>query len=167
MLSRMSRPALTPHTRTGTKEILREIGFVRSRGYSLSDEELEIGLRSIAVPVRNGRGELIAAMSLSVGTSRMSREQVIERLLPELGVGAPHVRLAALGCRRAAQRPLEDPSPAADRRVARPQKRPKYSRRWNSSSAPARAWRSHSEVFAASRIRHSSGQVRCGSRHRA
>ena len=63
---------------------MREIALVRSNGYAASDEELEIGLRSLAVPVRTGRGELIAAMSLSVSTSRMTRDQMIERLLPEL-----------------------------------------------------------------------------------
>jgi IclR family pca regulon transcriptional regulator len=84
ILNRMSRPALTPHTRTGMKEIIKEIARVRTHGYAISDEELEIGLRSVAVPIRNGRGELVAAMSLSVSTARMTREQVVEQLVPEL-----------------------------------------------------------------------------------
>jgi IclR family pca regulon transcriptional regulator len=84
ILNRMSRPALTPHTRTAMRDIIREIALVRTHGYAISDEELEIGLRSIAVPIRNGRGELIAAMSLSVATSRMTLEQMIEQLVPEL-----------------------------------------------------------------------------------
>lgn len=84
ILNRMSRPALTPHTRTSVTEILKEIERVHSRGYAISDEELEIGLRSIAVPIRTGKGELIAAMSLSVATNRMTREQIVGQLLPEL-----------------------------------------------------------------------------------
>jgi len=84
ILNRMSRPSFTPHTRTGVREILREIQFVRSQGYSISDQELELGLRSIAVPIRNARGELLAAMSLSVATSRMTCEQIVEAMLPEL-----------------------------------------------------------------------------------
>jgi IclR family pca regulon transcriptional regulator len=84
MLNRMSRPALTPHTRTAMTGIMKEIARVRTHGYAISDEELEIGLRSIAVPIRTGRGELIAAMSLAVATSRMTREQMIENLVPEL-----------------------------------------------------------------------------------
>ncbi|MFC5497662.1 IclR family transcriptional regulator C-terminal domain-containing protein [Caenimonas terrae] len=84
MLNRMSRPALTPRTRTGMREILREIALVRTRGYAISDEELELGLRSVAVPIRNGRGELVAAMSLSVATSRMTRDQLVDKLVPEL-----------------------------------------------------------------------------------
>jgi IclR family pca regulon transcriptional regulator len=84
MLNRMTRPVLTPHTRTSVREIMDQVAQVRTKGYALSDQELEIGLRSIAVPIRNGRGELIAALSLAVATSRMTREQVIEQLLPEM-----------------------------------------------------------------------------------
>ena len=36
------------------------------------------------MPIRTGRGELIAALSLSVSTSRMSRDDVVDKLLPEL-----------------------------------------------------------------------------------
>lgn len=84
ILNRMTRPALTPRTRTGLREILQEIDRVRTQGYAVCDEELEIGLRSFAVPIRTGRGELVAALSLSVSTSRMSRDEAIDKLLPEL-----------------------------------------------------------------------------------
>ncbi|MES2784627.1 MAG: IclR family transcriptional regulator C-terminal domain-containing protein, partial [Pseudomonadota bacterium] len=84
ILNRMSRPTLTPHTQTRVQSVLDEISLVQTRGYSINDEELELGLRSIAVPIRNGQGELIAAMSLSVSTSRMTRQEVVDRLLPEL-----------------------------------------------------------------------------------
>jgi len=84
MFNRMARPPVTPHTRTKLADVLREIAFVKTHGYAVCDQELEIGLRSIAVPVRTGSGELIAAMSLSVATSRMSREEVVTKLLPEL-----------------------------------------------------------------------------------
>jgi IclR family pca regulon transcriptional regulator len=57
---------------------------VHTQGYAISDEELEIGLRSIAVPIRNAAGEMIAALSLSVSTSRMTRASIVEKLLPEL-----------------------------------------------------------------------------------
>ncbi|MDO8768931.1 MAG: IclR family transcriptional regulator C-terminal domain-containing protein [Burkholderiaceae bacterium] len=46
----------------------------------------EIGLRSVAVPIRNGQRDLVAAMSLSVATSRISPDEVIEKLLQELEV---------------------------------------------------------------------------------
>ena len=94
MLNRMARPALTPHTLTTITSIMKEIEFVGRHGYAIIDEELEIGIRSIAVPIRNARGEMVAAMSLSVSTSRMTREGVVEHLLPELERARRH--LAAL-----------------------------------------------------------------------
>jgi IclR family pca regulon transcriptional regulator len=91
MLNRMALPALTPHTRTTTSSIMKEIEFVGRHGYAIIDEELEIGIRSIAVPICNARGEMIAAMSLSVATSRMTREGVVEHLLPELEAARRHL----------------------------------------------------------------------------
>ncbi|MFA7556221.1 MAG: IclR family transcriptional regulator C-terminal domain-containing protein [Hydrogenophaga sp.] len=90
LLNRMARPAFTPHTLTSMKDVLREIHLVQKRGYAISDEELEIGLRSIAVPVRNAAGDVIAALSLSVLTSRMTREAVIDELLPEMETARRH-----------------------------------------------------------------------------
>lgn len=84
LLNRMVRPSLTPHTRTGLREIFQEIEHVRAHGYAICDEELEIGLRSVAVPVRTGRGELIAALSLSMKTSRMGRDEMVDKFLPEM-----------------------------------------------------------------------------------
>lgn len=84
LLNRSSRPALTPHTITGLRAILQEIEGARRQGYVIVEEELEIGLRSVAVPIRTGRGDLVAALSLSVSTARMNREQIVDKLLPEL-----------------------------------------------------------------------------------
>ncbi len=84
LLNRMSRPALTPRTRTGLRDIQQEIDRARQQGYAIVDEELEIGLRSIAVPLRTGHGELVAALSLSVTTHRMTPEAMIDKLLPEM-----------------------------------------------------------------------------------
>jgi len=84
ILNRMMRPALTPRTRTTLAEVLHQVQQAQAHGYAICDEELEIGLRSIAVPVRNAQGDLLAAMSLSVATSRMTRSELIDDLLPEL-----------------------------------------------------------------------------------
>jgi IclR family pca regulon transcriptional regulator len=80
----VTRKALTPHTKPDMAAILDEVRWVRRHGYSMNDQELELGLRSIAVPVRNSSGALIAAISLSVSASRMSSDEVIKKLLPEL-----------------------------------------------------------------------------------
>ena len=86
ILNRMSRPSLTPHTLTSMSDVLGEIERAHIQGHALCDEELEIGLRSIAVPIRNAQGMLIAAMSLSVSVHRMTREQMLCKLLPELEI---------------------------------------------------------------------------------
>ena len=61
---------------------------MRARGYALNDEELEIGLRTIAVPVPNSRGEVNLAMSVSVHSARMSAAQMVHKVLPVLQVGS-------------------------------------------------------------------------------
>ena len=57
---------------------------VRRVGYAISDEELELGVRSLAVPVRDQKGQTIGSISIVSSTSRRSLENMIENLLPEL-----------------------------------------------------------------------------------
>lgn len=84
-----SRPKkFTPKTRTGMRELLEEIGKVRARGFALNDEELEIGLRTIAVPVPGSRGEVNLAMSVSLHSARMSAAQMVQKILPLLQSGS-------------------------------------------------------------------------------
>lgn len=87
MLNRMSRPALTPKTQTRVPKIMREIEAARAKGFCQIDEELQVGNRSIAVPIRTGQGKLVASMSLSVASSRMSLKDMVDKLLPELEAG--------------------------------------------------------------------------------
>lgn len=75
---------LTAKTKTDRDEILEEIRRARQRGYSINHEEVEIGLRSIAAPVRNATGSTIAAMSVSTPTARLSAAQLVESVLPVL-----------------------------------------------------------------------------------
>jgi IclR family pca regulon transcriptional regulator len=48
------------------------------------DEELELGLRSIAVPVTSQTGRVVAAMNSGVAAARVSRRDLVDRILPEL-----------------------------------------------------------------------------------
>lgn len=75
---------LTPRTIVDKAALLAALAAARAQGYAISDEEIELGLRSIAVPIRDGSGRTVAAMSLAVRTASMSRELTIERLLPAL-----------------------------------------------------------------------------------
>lgn len=84
MLNRMGRPALTVKTITSVPKVMQQVDLAQRQGYALCDQELEVGLRSIAVPILDRRGRTIAAMSLSVSTSRMDVPTILEKLLPEL-----------------------------------------------------------------------------------
>ena len=66
-------------------EVLREkLDGVRHDGYALVDQELEKGLRSIAVPIRDGAGEVVAAMNLSTHAARRTVSSMRSELLPAL-----------------------------------------------------------------------------------
>jgi IclR family pca regulon transcriptional regulator len=57
---------------------------VRQHGYAISNEELELGVRSLAVPIQDASGRTIASMSVVSATARRTLDNMIEHLLPEL-----------------------------------------------------------------------------------
>jgi len=63
------------------REILRT---AREMGYVMTDQELEEGLRSAAVPIRDANGAVVAAMNVSTHASRVSMEELHRNLLPQL-----------------------------------------------------------------------------------
>jgi IclR family pca regulon transcriptional regulator len=75
---------LTPHTIIEPVELRKVIETVRSEGYALVDQELEEGVRSIAAPITNGRGGVLAAMNISGHASRVSVERLLEDFRPKL-----------------------------------------------------------------------------------
>ena len=74
----------TPHTLTRPDELAAEIARIRLRGYAPVDQEFEMGLRTISVPLKNYRGEILAAMNISVQASRVSLAQLVDDCLPAL-----------------------------------------------------------------------------------
>jgi len=88
-LLRTLRPTrLTPKTKTSIREILAEVAKARQIGYAISDEELELGLRAIAVPVRDARGEVRVALAVSLQAAHLTPAQMVDKLLPELQEGS-------------------------------------------------------------------------------
>jgi IclR family transcriptional regulator, acetate operon repressor len=73
----------TPRTITSRNMLEAELATVRARGYAAAVDELELGLAAVAAPVRNGAGNVIAALSISGPTARLTTER-IERLAPLL-----------------------------------------------------------------------------------
>lgn len=78
---------LTAKTKVEASDLRRETHKARDDGYAVSDEELEIGLRSIAVAVPGARGRATLSLAVSLHAGRMSVPQMIEAILPELEAG--------------------------------------------------------------------------------
>lgn len=74
MLSRHEFRRLTPNTLSDVDELKRNLAEVRERGYSDDLEEIEIGLRCVAAPVRDHDGKILAGVSLSGPRHRMTPE---------------------------------------------------------------------------------------------
>jgi IclR family pca regulon transcriptional regulator len=83
-LTRVDVQPLTPKTIVDKVLLGDIIRRVRSDGFALTDEELELGLRSVAVPVRTRQGRVVAAMNIGVHAVRVSSAEMIHRLLPIL-----------------------------------------------------------------------------------
>ncbi|MGW7305702.1 IclR family transcriptional regulator domain-containing protein [Streptomyces sp. NPDC054835] len=83
-LARTEPAALTPYTVTGRTELGTLLEEVGRQGYALVDEELEVGLRSIALPVRDRAGGVVAAVNVALHSARRSREECVADVLPEL-----------------------------------------------------------------------------------
>lgn len=75
---------LTPHTLTEPERVGAALNLVRGQGYALVDEELEVGLRSLAVPLRDRQGQVVAALNVSTSTSRVSLSDLTTVYLPAL-----------------------------------------------------------------------------------
>jgi IclR family transcriptional regulator, pca regulon regulatory protein len=91
MTQELSKLELVAHTRftvTSRRRLEEILAQARADGFAINDQELEIGLRSIAVPVRNVVGVTVAAMNVSIQASRISRRELLEKELPALKLAA-------------------------------------------------------------------------------
>lgn len=85
-----SLAAYTEKTITTRKRLRRELDEVRTQGYAVAVDELEIGLAALAAPIRNAHGDVIASLSLSGPTFRLD-ESRLKELQPLLGDAAAEV----------------------------------------------------------------------------
>jgi IclR family pca regulon transcriptional regulator len=74
----------TAKTITDQAELLREIETVRRQGWALVDQELEMGLRSVAVPVVDCNGQPIAALNIGTHASRWPIQKLQQEVVPLL-----------------------------------------------------------------------------------
>ncbi len=91
-----------PYPKTGLNTITRvdhlvaELDKVRKHGYAINDEELVVGLRSVAAPVLDTEGHVVAAVNISVPAARVSRQE-LETVLSPMVVGTVRLISAAMG----------------------------------------------------------------------
>jgi IclR family pca regulon transcriptional regulator len=83
-LARTELRPLTSHTVTDPARLLGLLGRVRDEGFALVDEELEEGLRSLAVPVRDHTGRTVAALNVAMHTARRTTDECLAEVLAPL-----------------------------------------------------------------------------------
>ena len=83
MLETTTLEPLTPNTVTDPTELVKILDQVRAQGWAIVDQELELGLRSIAAPIVDARQRVRAAVNVSLGANRFESDPV-EDVLPAL-----------------------------------------------------------------------------------
>jgi IclR family pca regulon transcriptional regulator len=91
VLARIRFKPLTPHSVTDEGQLRKIIESVQSENYSIVDQELELGLRSIAVPIRDRSGKAIAAMNASGHANMIETEYLMSTVLPAMFKAADEI----------------------------------------------------------------------------
>ncbi|TAM61946.1 HTH domain-containing protein [bacterium] len=76
--------ARTAKTVRNAEELLRLLGTTRRNGYAVNDQELEIGVRSAAAPIRDGKQRVIAALNVSVPAAHCTLSQLMRDVVPRV-----------------------------------------------------------------------------------
>ena len=82
----------TSHTVIEAVQFRADVLAARSLDYWVAEQQLDLGLRGLAVPMKDRKGECRGALGMTLQMSLMSREQVVERLLPPLREAAQALR---------------------------------------------------------------------------
>ena len=81
----------TPDTQTEPAEIRERINEASRNGFSINDQELDLGLRAIAVPIRDHRGRVIAALNAGGERDRLSNTLLVGQFLPAMQEAAEEI----------------------------------------------------------------------------
>ena len=95
--------AFTSHTIIDPRALLDELTLVRQRGYATSDEELAVGLRAVAAPIRDATQKAVAAINVSGPVTSISHERLKSEIMPAVVKTAAQISLT-LGCSEAENR---------------------------------------------------------------
>jgi IclR family pca regulon transcriptional regulator len=86
--------SITPHTLVKTKALKTEVMRVRRQGYAFVSQELELGLCSIAVPIRSTQGEVVCGINVSMRYSDKVKAIALKQMLPALHVARQAIEQA-------------------------------------------------------------------------
>ena len=84
LIERSDLAPRTPLSLTDPEAIMGGVSAARADGYAIIDQEVELGLRSIAVPLINARGQTLAALNLGMAATQERAETLAETYLPEM-----------------------------------------------------------------------------------
>lgn len=84
LLTNIKLRSHTPHSLTSKQALRAEIIDVKQQGYSIVDQELDLGLRSVATPVFAGNGDLLGAINISTNAARVPLNLLLDDYLPRL-----------------------------------------------------------------------------------
>ncbi len=84
LLNACPREKMTAFTVTDLEKLRQLVRECRSCGYAMSNEEIELGVRSLAVPLYDSRNTTLAALSISTRADRLTSKEMITQLLPVL-----------------------------------------------------------------------------------
>lgn len=91
LIARHDFQKLTPKTISSAGEMRDMLRRTRAQGWSLTNQELELGLLSVAVPLRDRLGKVSAAINVSSHVSRRSPQQMTREILPILSQAAERI----------------------------------------------------------------------------
>lgn len=93
LFAKMRLTKRTTHTLTTLNEIRRESELTRKRGYSLDDEEFNLGVRCLAAPVYASDGACVAAIGITAATVRFTKDRIPEMAAAVKGAATELSRL--------------------------------------------------------------------------
>lgn len=92
-LSGLEFKRYTERTVTNAEKLRQILRLVQRNGYCIVDQELESGLRSLAVPIRDSAGRVVAALNVGTHAQRVPIQDLHNRLLPQLKAASEELSL--------------------------------------------------------------------------
>jgi IclR family transcriptional regulator, pca regulon regulatory protein len=92
-IERIDFTPMTDRTVRSPEKLRQILKLVRRNGYAIVDQELELGLRSMAVPIQSPMGRVVAALNVGTHAQRISIQDLQARFLPHLQAGAQELSM--------------------------------------------------------------------------